>query len=86
MSAQLTLQIQEPKKKTEWEHIFDVMHDTGEWTLMQLQKSLAQQNYWYSETSISARLRELARGKQPGWTVTKRTDNGRTYFYRVVRI
>lgn len=85
MSAQLSFTDQPAKRKTQWELIFDLMETGAEYNLSQLQRYLQLQGHWYSETSISARLRELARGKKPGWTVTKRTENGRTYFYKVVR-
>jgi hypothetical protein len=89
---QLMLQTQKPKRKrkTESQRIFELMgiefiQGTCEWTLAELQLALRKDGHWYSETSISARLRELAHGKIPGWTISKRTENGRTWYYKLIR-
>jgi hypothetical protein len=82
---QVQTQMRIPKRKPEWLLIFELMQNGKETTLPLLQSLLKWNGHWYSETSISARLRELARGKQPGWTVSKRTENGRTWYYKLVR-
>ena len=71
--------------KSQWERIADLMSFGDEWTLMELQDTLRSSGAFASETGISARLRELAHGKKPGYTITKRTENGRTYWYKLTR-
>jgi hypothetical protein len=86
MTLQLSLLCEAtPRRKAQWERIFKLLASGGEWSLSEMQRYFQKNEIYYSETSISARLRELAHGKQPGWTITKRTENGRTYYYKAVR-
>jgi len=84
MIQQLLALEQTPKRRKQWEIIAELL-EKREQTLMDLQWLMTIAGIYASETGISARIRELAHGKKPGWTVTKRTENGRTYFYRMIR-
>lgn len=62
--------------------ITEAIGDNAFRSLADIEKSL---NYRYSQTSISARIRELHRGLLPGWTSEHIKEFGR-HFYRVRKV
>lgn len=65
--------------------VFRVMRD-GQWrTLWQIQKAVANQGRFYSETCISARLRDLRKTRFGSHTVERQTVSGVFYYRLVVR-
>ena len=87
MSAprQLLLLDQAPRKAHNYEHqLRAVVEAVGDNVWRSLAEMEVKMRYRYSQTSLSARIRELRRGYLPGWTAEHKTENAR-HWYRVRR-
>lgn len=69
------------ENKAQRKRVLAIMADGAERTLLQLCKEMG---IPCLQTSVSMRLRELRQPKYGGWRVLKRSENGLTFYYRVL--
>ena len=68
-----------PRLRTQLQRVHDLMED-GQWrTLTEIGGVVTG-----TETAISARLRDIRKGKLPGWTMESERVKGGMWRYRVV--
>jgi len=77
----------DPANKLERERVYEVMKGGAWWTLFDLQREVESRfGCRYSDSSISARVRDFRKEMFGGYEVKKRQIGGRVFEYRLIVI